>query len=146
MNRASKETLITIGKLSEKTGVNIETIRYYEKIGLMPKPYRSEGGNRLYDKDKVKRIAFIKRCRELGFPINTIRIFLNLVDEKSFTCIDIADISKHHLEDIKSKIRDLKKMESHMKDIIKQCNNDMTPYCASNDMTPYCAFIEILYN
>jgi MerR family mercuric resistance operon transcriptional regulator len=115
MNRAVQKTLITIGKLSEKTGVNIETVRYYEKIGLTPKPYRSEGGNRLYNPDQIKRLAFIKRCRELGFPLDTVREFLKLVDEKSYTCAEIADISLRHLEDIRAKIRDLKKIESHVR-------------------------------
>ena len=137
MSRALKNTLFTIGTLSEKTGVNIETIRYYEKIGLIPKPYRSEGGNRLYNMGQVKRLAFIKRCRELGFPLDTVRGFLKLVDEKNYTCAEIADISRHHLEDIRAKIRDLKKIESHMKDMLSQCNKDKTPNCA---------FIEILSN
>src|SRR3990167_10088634 len=130
MNKASQNTLITIGKLSEKTGVNIETVRYYEKIGLITKPYRSEGGNRLYNMEQAKRLAFIKRCRELGFPLDTIREFLKLVDEKNFTCAEIADISQHHLEDIRAKIRDLKKIESHIKDMLSQCNKDKTPDCA----------------
>ena len=136
MSKASQKTLITIGKLSEKTGVNIETVRYYEKIGLIPKPSRSEGGNRLYNVEQLKRLAFIKRCRELGFPLVTIRGFLKLVDEKNFTCAEIADISQHHLEDIRAKIRDLKKIESHMKDMLSQCNK--------NNM-PDCAFIDILF-
>jgi MerR family mercuric resistance operon transcriptional regulator len=136
MNKASRKTLITIGKLSEKTGVNIETVRYYEKIGLTPKPVRSEGGNRLYNPEQVKRLAFIKRCRELGFPLDTVREFLKLVDEKNFTCAEIADISQHHLEDIQTKIRDLKKIESHLKGLLAQCNKNNTPVCA---------FIEILF-
>ncbi len=136
MNRASQETLITIGKLSEKTGVNIETVRYYEKIGLIPKPYRSEGGNRLYNMEQVKRLAFIKRCRELGFPLDTVRAFLKLVDEQNYSCAEIADISQHHLEDIQAKIRDLRKIETHMKDMLSQCKKDKTPECA---------FIDILF-
>jgi len=136
MNKASQKALITIGKLSEKTGVNIETVRYYEKIGLIPKPSRSEGGNRLYNMEQAKRLAFIKRCRELGFPLDTVREFLKLVDEKNYTCAEIADISQRHLEDIRAKIRDLKKIESHMKDMLSQCNKDKTPDCA---------FIEILF-
>lgn len=130
MNGAVQNTLITIGKLSEMTGVNIETVRYYEKIGLIPKPSRSEGGNRLYNPDQVKRLAFIKRCRELGFPLDTVREFLKLVDEKSYTCAEIADISLRHLEDIRAKIRDLKKIESHVKDMLSQCNKNTTPDCA----------------
>jgi MerR family transcriptional regulator, mercuric resistance operon regulatory protein len=136
MDKPLDNTLITIGKLSARTGVNIETIRYYERIRLIPKPFRSEGGNRLYDMERVKRLAFIKRCRELGFPLDTIREFLNLVDKKNYTCAEIADISQHHLEDIRAKVRDLKRIENHMKDMLSQCNKNNTPDCA---------FIDILF-
>ncbi|MGB7290803.1 MAG: helix-turn-helix domain-containing protein [Thermodesulfobacteriota bacterium] len=136
MDKPLDKTLITIGKLSAKTGVNIETIRYYEKIRLMPKPYRSEGGNRLYNMEQAKRLAFVRRCRELGFPLDTVREFLKLVDKKNYTCAEIADISQHHLEDIRAKIRDLKKIENHMKDMLSQCNKNNTPACA---------FIDILF-
>lgn len=136
MNRTSQNTLITIGKLSAKTGVNIETVRYYEKIGLIPKPSRSEGGNRLYNMEQVKRLAFVKRCRELGFPLDTIREFLRLVVGQNFTCAEIADISQHHLKNIRTMIKDLKKIEAHLKDMLSQCNKDKTPDCA---------FIEILF-
>lgn len=125
---------VTIGSLSKKTGVNIETIRYYEKIGVMPKPQRSIGGNRLYNERQIKRLAFIRRSRELGFSLNEIRELLRLVDEKTFTCAEIAALSQKHLDDIRTKIRDLKKIERHMKDMLSQCSRDNTPDCAIIDI------------
>lgn len=125
---------VTIGSLSKKTGVNIETIRYYEKIGVMPKPQRSIGGNRLYNERQIKRLAFIRRSRELGFSLDEIRELLRLVDEKTFTCAEIAALSQKHLDDIRTKIRDLKKIERHMKDMLSQCSRDNTPDCAIIDI------------
>ena len=69
-----------IGALSEQTGCHIETIRYYERIKLLPKPQRTEGGHRLYDREQVKRLVFIRRSRELGFSLDEIRTMLGMVD------------------------------------------------------------------
>src|SRR3546814_908405 len=75
-----------IGTLSGRTGVNIETIRYYERIGVMPKPPRSVGGQRVYDAGHLKRLAFIRRSRELGFSLDEIRALLRLVDGGDYPC------------------------------------------------------------
>ena len=134
MQKVTQTKVFTIGGLSKKAGVNIETIRYYEKIGIMPKPPRSEGGNRLYDAEQAKRLSFIRRSRELGFPIDEIRELLKLVDEKSSTCAEIATLSQKHLDDIKAKIKDLRKIEHHMKDMLSQCSKDSAPDCAIIDV------------
>ena len=134
MKKVTQTKPLTIGSLSKKTGVNIETIRYYEKIGIMPKPQRSDGGNRLYDEGQFKRLNFIRRSRELGFSLDEIREMLRLVDEKDFTCAEIAAISQHHLDDIKLKIKDLRKIERHMKDMLSQCSRERTPDCAILDI------------
>jgi len=125
---------LTIGTLSKKTGVNIETIRYYEKVGIMPKPQRTEGGNRIYDEGQFKRLNFIRRCRELGFSLDEIREMLCLVDEKDFTCAEIAALSQKHLDDVRAKIKDLGKIERYMKDMLSQCSKDNTPDCAIIDI------------
>ena len=75
-----------IGEMSKHTGVNIETIRYYERIKIMPQPDRTAGGNRQYNHDELKRLSFIKTSRELGFSINEIRALLEMVDRQDFTC------------------------------------------------------------
>jgi len=134
MKKVKDIKVLTIGALSKKTGVNIETIRYYEKIGIMPKSQRSEGGNRLYDGQQVKRLSFIRRSRELGFSLDEIRELLKMVDERTFTCAEIAALSQKHLDDIRAKIRDLKKIERHMKEMLSQCRRDNTPECAILDV------------
>src|SRR5262245_43704187 len=82
-------TRLTIGTLSERTGCNVETIRYYERIGLMPRTARSDGGHRLYGEDHRKRLGFIRRSRELGFTLDQVRALLGLVDGRRYTCAQV---------------------------------------------------------
>jgi MerR family mercuric resistance operon transcriptional regulator len=118
-----------IGQLSEKTDCKIETIRYYERIGLMPEPARSASGYRLYDESHLKRLSFIRRSRELGFAIEEIRGLLNLVDGGRYTCSDVKTITLEHVETIRQKIRDLKKLEKTLSHIASQCTGKETPEC-----------------
>lgn len=118
-----------IGQLSEKTNCKIETIRYYERIGLLPEPGRTEGGYRTYNEDQLKRLAFIRRSRELGFTIEEIRALLNLVDGGVYTCGDVKSITMEHVESIRQKIADLKKLEKTLSRIASQCAGDATPEC-----------------
>ena len=101
---------VTIGKLSNHTGVNIETIRYYEKIGLMPKPPRKEGGHRIYDDTLTNRLRFIRRGRELGFSLEDIRMMIGLEDGEP-SCEQVHAMTQLHLDNIRQKIVDLKKLE-----------------------------------
>ena len=117
------------GLLSKKTGVNSETIRYYEKIRLMPDPLRSANGYRIYDDSQLKRLAFIKRCRELGFTLKEITVLLQLVDGDSYTCAEIRDHTKSHLQDVDDKIRDLRKMQQTLRDMVSECEGDSVPKC-----------------
>jgi len=118
-----------IGQLSEQTNCKIETIRYYERIGLLPEPARSEGGYRLYEESHLKRLSFIRRSRELGFTIGEIRGLLNLVDGGSYTCSDVKTITLEHVETIRQKIADLKKLEKTLSRIASQCAGNETPEC-----------------
>lgn len=120
---------LTRGSLANKTGVNAETIRYYEKAGLMPDPPRTTGGHRLYDESLVRRLFFIRRCRELGFTLDEVRELLNLVDEDDYTCADILQNAKAHITKIRGKIRDLRKMENTLKTISSQCSGEDVPEC-----------------
>ena len=81
----------SIGVLSERSGVHIETIRYYEKIGVMPKPARSAAGYRVYGNDHTRRLHFVRRGRELGFSLDELRGLLRLVDGHSYTCREVHD-------------------------------------------------------
>lgn len=117
------------GSLSTKTGVNIETIRYYEKIGLMPNPVRSAGGHRIYDQSHLKRLSFIRRSRELGFTLQEIRELLELVDGGDYTCAEVRDRTTTHLADVTRKIHDLSKIQKTLKTMASKCDGGLVPSC-----------------
>ena len=117
------------GQIAKMTGVNLETVRYYENIALMPEPPRTAGGHRSYDRTLLKRLSFIRRCRELGFSIDELRNLLELVDGGDYSCAEILHNTGAHLERIKGKIRDLKKMEQTLNRISDKCSGDDVPNC-----------------
>ena len=118
-----------IGAMSRETGVNIETIRYYERIAIMPKPDRTEGGNRQYNYDQLKRLFFIKRCRELGFNIEEIRALLRMVDHADFTCGEVHHMTVEHLTNVKKKISDLRRLERSLQAMAAECSKGDIPEC-----------------
>jgi MerR family mercuric resistance operon transcriptional regulator len=120
---------MTIGPLSEKTGCNIETIRYYERIGMMPKPPRTAGGHRVYREEHLKRLTFIRRSRELGFTLDQVRNLLLLVDGDDFTCDEVKTMTLEHADNVHRKINDLKKLERVLKDMVSQCDRGDVPDC-----------------
>ena len=117
------------GALAKQTGVNIETIRYYEKIGLMPEPPRSSGGHRVYGSVDLRRLSFIKRCRDLGFTLQATRELLELVDGGDYTCAEILGRTSSHLNDVEAKIRDLSTMRRTLKQMIAKCGGGQVPEC-----------------
>jgi MerR family transcriptional regulator, mercuric resistance operon regulatory protein len=120
----------TIGALSEDTGVNIETIRYYERIGLLPAPPRSAGRHRLYGESHRQRLVFIRRARELGFSLEEIRTLLGLGGGRhDLTCGDVRALTQHHIEAIRDKVRDLKRLERTLSALAAQCKADIVPDC-----------------
>jgi len=119
----------TIGELSKRTGVNIETIRYYEKIGAMPNPPRTAAGYRVYGEDLLKRLTFIRRCRQLGFSMAEIHQLLDLVDAHGYTCGEVQALTLEHAEMVKQKIRDLKSLEKTLRGIASQCTGKKVPEC-----------------
>lgn len=118
-----------IGALSARTGCNIETIRYYERIGVIPKPPRTEGGHRLYTEEHLKRLTFIRRSRELGFSLEQIRDLLRFVDGGRYTCSQVKAITVGHLEEVRTRMRDLKKLEKVLKAMAAQCDRGKLPDC-----------------
>lgn len=128
------ENAIFIGKLSNQTNVNIETIRYYEKIGLLRKPMRTEGGNRQYSDSDVKRLIFIKRCRNLDYSLDEISALLKLVDDDNLSCNEIYDFTIEHLKSIELKIATLQKMQNTLKSMANKCSRGVTPNCAIIDI------------
>lgn len=119
----------SIGILSERSGVNVETIRYYEKIGVMPIPARSAAGYRIYDLDHLRRLHFVRRGRELGFSLDELRGLLHLVDGHAYTCGEVYELAIRHLADIRQKIRDLRRLEKVMSEMAAQCTRNKVPDC-----------------
>ena len=117
------------GELSKKTGINGETIRYYEKIKLIPEPPRSSSGYRNYGDTYLKRLSFIKRSRELGFTLKEIENLLTLVDGGNYTCAEIQQYTMTHLQDVETKIRDLQKMQKTLSTMVSACNSESAPEC-----------------
>lgn len=112
--------MTTIGDVSVLTGVNIETIRYYERIGLVPKPPRTEGGRRAYADADAKRLRFIRRARDLGFSIDDIRALLQLADSGG-ACKGAQEIAVRHRDDVRDKIKTLKRLDRILTDAAAQC-------------------------
>jgi MerR family mercuric resistance operon transcriptional regulator len=128
-NSGSTASRLTIGVLSKRTGCNIETIRYYERIGLLPAPPRTRGGHRLYDETHLKRLTFVRRSRELGFTLDDVRGLLQLVDGGHYTCAEVRDMTLKHLDEIRSKVADLRRLERVLEEMAAQCTGDDVPEC-----------------
>lgn len=118
-----------IGMLSAATGVNIETIRYYERVSLMPAPPRTQGRQRVYDASHLKRLTFIRRSRELGFSLDQIRDLLGLARGHDLNCADVKMLTEQHVADIRRKVKDLKRLERVLTDLAAQCHGNEVPDC-----------------
>lgn len=112
---------IAIGELSRQTGCNVETVRYYERIGLLPKPSR-RGTYRRYEAEDVRRLAFIRRARELGFKLDEVRALLELAAGSPEPCAEIREIAAIHLTDVRARIADLQAMERALAQAVRRCD------------------------
>jgi MerR family mercuric resistance operon transcriptional regulator len=130
----SRAETLTIGRLSELTGVNIETIRYYERTKVLAEPRRSGSGRRVYKAADVRTLAFLRRARELGFSLTEIRTLLRLGGPEKASCRDVRRIVAHHLEDIRSKISDLRKLERLLANTVARCTGTTSPDCPVLDI------------
>lgn len=129
MSFATSSAPITRGEIAKRAGCHLETVRYYEKIGLLPPPARTAGGHRLYKIDDQRRLRFILRGRELGFSIEELRSLLSLVDSKAYTCGEIQGLTVDHLGSIRQKITDLKRLERTLTQISSECGGGAVPEC-----------------
>ena len=125
----SRGDYLTRGQLSTASGCNIETIRYYEKIGIMPQPHRSVGGHRLYGRDEEKRLAFVCRSRELGFSLEQVRGLLVMADSDGGTCDEVRAATSDHLSEVQAKISDLTRLERVLTQMIAHCTDNTVPDC-----------------
>lgn len=127
-NRTLRAACFAIGALSEQTGVNIETIRYYERIGLLAKPGRTAGGHRSYAPEHVATLTFIRRARELGFPLETIRDLFRL-NKDGASCETARDVTIAHRADVRRKIADLRRLDRALSALIDECQPALQPSC-----------------
>lgn len=125
---------ITIGELSRRTGVNIETIRYFEKVGILARPARTANGRRSYGADSVRILGFIRRARELGFTPAEVRAILSLGAPEQASCCEIREIAAHHLERVRTKMADLAQIEGLLASTITACEGEETTRCAVLEM------------
>jgi MerR family mercuric resistance operon transcriptional regulator len=121
---------IQIGELARQSGSSIETIRYYERAGLLPAPPRSAGGYRLYDAADIRRLAFVRRARELGFTLDQVRALLALsAKDGGDACAEVHDLAAGHLVEVRAKIADLRAMERILSDAVRRCAAGELPGC-----------------
>jgi MerR family mercuric resistance operon transcriptional regulator len=131
---ASRADGVPIGELSRRTGVHIETIRYYEKIKMLPSPGRTAGGHRVYGPQEARILAFIRRGRELGFTLDEIRALLDLSGPGRASCAAVRAIARRHLDDVRAKINDLTKLERLLGRTVARCSGKKVPDCPVLDI------------
>ena len=125
---------ITRGELARRTGVNIETIRYFENIGVLATPDRTEGGHRVYDEEHVRTLGFVRRARNLGFTPQEVRAILALGGPGKACCAEVRTIAEHHLEQVRAKLADLVELERLLTATVEHCSGKPAPECAVMDL------------
>jgi Cu(I)-responsive transcriptional regulator len=120
---------LSIGDLGKATGTKVETIRYYESVGLLPKPSRTAGNYRRYDRSHLTRLGFIRRARDLGFSLDEVRALLRLSDDRDQSCAQVDSIARTHLADIERKIADLEALRGELNGLIRQCRHGTIDEC-----------------
>lgn len=112
-----------VGELAKKAGINLETMRYYERIGLMPKPNRKESGYRYYDETDLARVRFIVRSKELGFTLKETKELLSMRIDSDTKCEDVKDLAQRKITDIQMRIKDLESIASNLQSLVNQCTD-----------------------
>ena len=118
--------MTSIGEAARVSGVPVETIRYYERAGVVPGPLRSESGRRVYDAAGIARLRLIKRCRDLGFPLVEARALLALSENSDAPCGDVKVIAQRHLDEVGQKIQALRDLEAALADLVRECAEENT--------------------
>ena len=121
--------MLTIGSLGKRTGTKVQTIRYYEQIGLMPEPGRTEGGQRRYGDAEVDRLSFIRHARQLGFSLEAIRELLDLSDNPDRSCSEADSIARRQLKQVELRMDRLKALRTELKRMIQECSGGKTADC-----------------
>ena len=129
MDFTTLDAPLSRGELAKRSGCHLETIRFYEKIGLLLPPKRSPGGHRRYAEGDQRRLRFILRGRQLGLSIDEIRSLLSLSDSKTYTCGEIHDLTVEHISSVRTKIADLVRLEHTLVEISDKCSGGTVPEC-----------------
>ncbi len=119
----------SIGELAGATDTKVETVRYYERIGILPAPKRTSGNYRAYSAGHLARLSFIRRARDLGFTLDQVRALLALADQKKQDCGTVDALAREHLADIDRKISDLKALRRELSGLIGQCKQGTIADC-----------------
>ncbi len=127
--RAMTPVRYSIGALAEAAETKVETVRYYERIGLLPEPGRTRGNYRAYSDDHRTRLTFIRRARELGFALDQVKALLDLADQKENDCRAVDAIAGEHLAAIDRKIADLQALRRELRDLVGQCQQGTIADC-----------------
>lgn len=120
---------LSIGSLAKATDTKVETIRYYESIGLLAAPARTKNNYRAYTAQHLARLSFIRRARALGFSIDQVKELLKLADQKDISCKAVDAIAREHLAEIDRKLRDLNTLRSELSNVIVQCGHGTISEC-----------------
>ncbi len=113
---------LPIGALAEQTGCNVPTIRYYEEIGLLPPAERKANGHRVYSEADLRRLLFIRRCRDFGFPIEQVRALVALTNDGRKDCMEARDVAKAQLDAVRDKIKEMQALERSLSQFVANCN------------------------
>ncbi|MDB5919333.1 MAG: MerR family transcriptional regulator [Massilia sp.] len=113
---------MTIGALSMLTRCRVPTIRYYEQIGLLPRPARASNGQRTYRDEDLKRLSFIKRCRDFGFPIEQVRNLTSLFEDGGRACIEVRDLAQVHLDQVRARLDAMRQLEARLAQFVASCD------------------------
>ena len=128
--RRREEAPIRRGELARLAGCHPETVRFWEREGLLPAPPRTASGHRLYGPEHLRRLRFLVRARALGFTLDEIRGLLALVDGREWSCAEVRDRTRAHLEDVERKLADLLRVRDTLADLVARCRGDRRPDCA----------------
>jgi Cu(I)-responsive transcriptional regulator len=120
---------VKIGELASATATKVETVRYYEKIGLLPPPARTSANYRAYSSEHLARLSFIRRARDLGFTLEAVRALLTLSDDKEQSCEAVDSVARLHLTEVDRKISDLKALRSELNRVLGSCNQGTVADC-----------------
>lgn len=119
----------SIGELARAIGMKVETIRYYERIGLLPSPARTAGNYRAYIRPHLERLSFIRRGRGLGFSLDAVRELLRLSDDRQQPCSEVDQVARIHLAEVESKIADLTALRGELRQLMEQCRHGTVAEC-----------------